>query len=42
MQYAPALGMLVMKHVGPRRARALVSGRSGYDMAAFMRPGGSS
>ena len=36
MQYAPWLGMLVLKRVGPARARALRDGKSGYDVAGLL------
>ncbi len=41
MQYAPSLGWAVMKKVGPARARAVSSGRSGYDVAAILRDKGA-
>lgn len=41
MQYVPWLGMLVLKRVGPARARALRDGKSGYDMAALLNEKGS-
>ena len=31
MQYLPALGMLMLKKIGPKRTQALKAGRSGYD-----------
>ena len=37
LQYAPWLGMLVLKRVGPARVRALREGRSGYDVGGLMR-----
>ena len=37
MQYAPSLGAALMRRMGPPRARAVSSGRSGYDAAAFLR-----
>jgi hypothetical protein len=37
MQYAPRVGMLILKFVGPKRARAISSGRSGYDIGAMLR-----
>jgi dehydrogenase/reductase SDR family protein 7 len=37
MQYAPSLGMAVLKRVGPARAQALKEGRSGYDTAALIK-----
>jgi hypothetical protein len=33
--------MLVLKRVGPARARALRDGKSGYDMAALLNEKGS-
>lgn len=36
MQYVPQVGLAVMKYVGPKRARALSSGQSGYNLAAMM------
>lgn len=42
MQYVPQLGLAVMKWIGPKRARALSSGQSGYNLSAFMKTGGSS
>eukprot|EP00877_Chromochloris_zofingiensis_P006070 jgi/Chrzof1/1716/Cz10g18120.t1 len=42
MQYAPCLGWLIMKKVGPKRARAVSSGRSGYDVAGIMQSSGAS
>lgn len=41
MQYAPGVGMAILRRVGPKRARALSAGGSGYDVAAFLRPGGA-
>lgn len=42
MQYAPPLGLAIMKQIGPKRARAISSGESGYNLGAFMKAGGSS
>ncbi|EFN55180.1 hypothetical protein CHLNCDRAFT_134329 [Chlorella variabilis] len=39
MQYAPWLGMKVLKRVGPARARALRAGKSGYDMSLLQEGG---
>ena len=36
-QYAPWLGMHVLKRVGAARARSLKSGGSGYDVAGLVR-----
>ena len=43
VQYAPWLGMLALKRVGPARARALRDGKSGYDVAGLLasKPGGA-
>lgn len=41
MQYAPWLGMLALKKVGPARARALRAGKSGYDLSALMQDKGT-
>ena len=35
MQYAPSLGMLVMKKIGPGRA-AQMKGGGGYDVKAML------
>lgn len=37
MQYLPSLGWAFMKKIGPSRARAVHSGKSGYDMRALLR-----
>uniref|UniRef100_A0A383WEJ1 Ketoreductase domain-containing protein n=1 Tax=Tetradesmus obliquus TaxID=3088 RepID=A0A383WEJ1_TETOB len=37
MQYLPLLGWMVLKKVGPGRARALSSGKSGYDVSSMLR-----
>lgn len=37
MQYAPPLGMAVLKRVGPARVEALREGRSGYDTGALLK-----
>jgi hypothetical protein len=37
MQFAPPLGWALLKKVGPARARAVSSGRSGYDVGALLR-----
>jgi hypothetical protein len=37
MQYLPVLGWMVLKKVGPSRARALDSGKSGYDVSSMLR-----
>lgn len=42
MQYLPQLGLAVMKQIGPKRARAISSGQSGYNLSAFMKAGSSS
>lgn len=39
LQYAPWLGMKVLKRVGPARARALRAGKSGYDMSLLQEGG---
>uniref|UniRef100_A0A7S0UUM4 NAD(P)-binding protein n=1 Tax=Polytomella parva TaxID=51329 RepID=A0A7S0UUM4_9CHLO len=36
-QYAPSLAMRILKRIGPKRARALQEGRSGYDPNALLR-----
>lgn len=36
MQYAPSLGWAIMKVVGPSRARAVSSGKSGYDVTEML------
>lgn len=36
MQYVPSLGWAVLKKIGPARARAVSSGRSGYDVTAIL------
>lgn len=41
LQYAPWLGMLALKKVGPARARALRAGKSGYDLSALMQDKGT-
>lgn len=41
MQYVPQLGLAVMKQIGPKRARALSSGQSGYNVGAFLKAGSS-
>lgn len=41
MQYAPWLGMRVLKRVGPPRVAALREGRSGYDTGTLLRSGAS-
>jgi hypothetical protein len=40
MQYFPPLGWAVLKKIGPARARAVSSGRSGYDVGAMLRERG--
>lgn len=40
MQYVPQVGLAVMKYIGPKRACALSSGQSGYNLAAMMRQQG--
>jgi hypothetical protein len=40
MQYVPQVGLAVMKYIGPKRARALSSGQSGYNLAAMMKQQG--
>jgi hypothetical protein len=37
MQYVPPLGWALLKKIGPARARAVSSGRSGYDVSALLR-----
>jgi hypothetical protein len=37
MQYVPSLGWAVMLRIGPKRARAVNDGRSGYDIAKMLR-----
>ena len=37
MQYAPWLGMLVLKRVGAARAQALRAGGSGYDVGGLLK-----
>lgn len=37
MQYLPLLGWMVLKKVGPGRARALSSGKSGYNVSSMLR-----
>jgi hypothetical protein len=37
MEHAPALGMYVLRRVGPRRAQALKAGGSGYDVGGLLR-----
>jgi hypothetical protein len=37
MQYLPLLGWMVLKKVGPGRALALSSGKSGYDVGSMLR-----
>ncbi len=39
MQYMPWLAWIVLKKVGPKRARAVSSGQSGYDLNALLRKG---
>jgi hypothetical protein len=41
MQYVPALGMKVLKRVGPSRAKAISSGESGYDFQKLVKAGAS-
>jgi hypothetical protein len=41
MQYVPQLGLAVMQYIGPKRARALSRGQSGYDLSAMMKAGSS-
>jgi hypothetical protein len=36
MQYCPALGLAVLKRVGPLRAAQLKGGGSGYDLRAML------
>jgi len=40
MQYTPSLGWLIMKKVGPARARAVSSGKNGYDVVRILTSGG--
>lgn len=40
MQYVPQVGLAVMKYIGPKRACALSSGQSGYNLAAMMKQQG--
>ena len=40
LQYAPWLGIRILKRVGPARARALREGRSGYDMNSLLKDSG--
>lgn len=42
MQYIPSLGTAIMHKLGPPRARAVSAGKSGYNVAAFMRGDGGS
>ena len=39
MQYAPVIGMMVLKRVGPSRAKAISSGESGYDFQKLVKAG---
>jgi hypothetical protein len=39
MQYVPQLGLAVMKQIGPKRAKAISSGQSGYDLSAMLKTG---
>lgn len=32
----PLLGMMLLKRIGPKRARALKDGRSGYDISSVI------
>lgn len=36
MQYAPSLGWAFLKMIGPKRARAVSSGKSGYDVQGLL------
>ena len=37
MQGAPGLGTLILKRIGPKRARAMKAGGSGYDVSGMLR-----
>lgn len=37
MQYMPQLAWIVLKKIGPKRAKALSVGKSGYDLQGFIR-----
>lgn len=37
MQYAPGLGMHVLRRIGPKRAQALKAGGTGYDVGGMLR-----
>jgi hypothetical protein len=42
MQYVPQLGLAVMKQIGPKRAKAISSGQSGYNLSAMLNTGSTS
>ena len=37
MQGTPGLGTLILKRIGPKRARAMKAGGSGYDVSGMLR-----